>query len=1090
MKSSIHPLLDQWLKLFNHFPQNDPLVDLDNTFTVPFNEKLNWTNVELQKIINTANESLKSFGTNPLTIVQGRITQIAHQKTNIPFLLYETDFKIEKINHQVICSKREEKPIINPFLIQLLQKNYDLVLKEEDWFDSEKLFAQNIVVEEVDKQWIGNFHPNRYALRNELTQIIAAGQISCALQEQLDLHEKRQEELVYDAADLVLLDDDQISVIKQFEKRNLVVEGPPGTGKTQLLIYLIGKNLSAEHSTLVCSAKQTALNVLEKRLKALKLDSYIFKINDSNGLQPIYQSLAEQWQKIEQFKPSPITNEYRKQREDQLQFKLDIWNQPRLIGEGSWLAFKKLTEKYSIEEGKWISNTLTLQELQANEELLKQIYRNKWNYFIYGISNLLYHNSYEEIGNKLESITPFINNLPADSTATYLKDLEKKQITFQLFNSNFALENEVLLDPKSKKRCELIKRINRLEKSEKELICLQQETAQWKMQISTLELNYFITELNSKNWFKNLKLKYQWKKLSKSPYTLATELIKNELRLRKVRENHDKIILQLSKYNITNSKDAQLFSLQLNTYTEIQWEHYQTISKAEKNLFREWTQGNVQLIKKTLDFNWQSEIPIAIQLKNWLEVYQEMALKSKKILAAPSNLSKSLVHATTSNLYMANQLKTHWINFQAHYPELAELQTKGIEDAIHLILSESDREQTHVIDKIYLHTKKKFDHYHQILATANNQLSEENKILKQTLKRGKAILIREFNKQKQHLKLHSLLNSEAKLWIDLLQPVHFSNPIQLATHCSLQKEMYKIAIIDEASQILASHSAGILYRSQHVIIAGDEKQMQPKTFFQSNEDQESLMNRAKFVLPSLKLKHHYRSQHTDLIEFSNQHFYENELTIFPKQNAEKAIHHTYVNGRFIERKNEEEATAIVELIESTIEKSNSLGVVAFSQNQIDLIRKKINPTLLDRLIEREEAGTFFLLPLEKIQGDECEDLIIGTTYGPDEQGKIRQQFGLLSLDGGLNRLNVLATRASKTIHLITSLKSSDIQMTTNPNTSKFGLWINYITQKASAKGLSDKKDTICIPLHESLSLREILIQTTVYKKRGWKVKYA
>src|SRR3546814_12615157 len=77
----------------------------------------------------------------------------------------------------------------------------------------------------------------------------------------------------------------------------------------------------------------------------------------------------------------------------------------------------------------------------------------------------------------------------------------------------------------------------------------------------------------------------------------------------------------------------------------------------------------------------------------------------------------------------------------------------------------------------------------------------------------------------------------------------------------------------------------------------------------------------------------------------------------------------------------------------------------------------------DRLIVEEErvrkyveafAGTideFFIKNLENVQGDERDIILISTVYGPDKNGAVRQNFGLMNREVGWRRLNVLVTRA-------------------------------------------------------------------------------
>ena len=61
--------------------------------------------------------------------------------------------------------------------------------------------------------------------------------------------------------------------------------------------------------------------------------------------------------------------------------------------------------------------------------------------------------------------------------------------------------------------------------------------------------------------------------------------------------------------------------------------------------------------------------------------------------------------------------------------------------------------------------------------------------------------------------------------------------------------------------------------------------------------------------------------------------------------------------------------------------------------------------------------SFFVKNVENVQGDERDMIIFSSTFGRDEEGSFRRQFGLLSQTGGERRLNVAITRAREKIIL-------------------------------------------------------------------------
>jgi very-short-patch-repair endonuclease len=112
----------------------------------------------------------------------------------------------------------------------------------------------------------------------------------------------------------------------------------------------------------------------------------------------------------------------------------------------------------------------------------------------------------------------------------------------------------------------------------------------------------------------------------------------------------------------------------------------------------------------------------------------------------------------------------------------------------------------------------------------------------------------------------------------------------------------------------------------------------------------------------------------------------------------------------------------------------SLGIVTLNIKQRDLIDELLDSRL--RTLEQtdairdawtQEGQPLFVKNLENVQGDERDAIIISTTFGKmPRSGVIRQNFGPISRQGGWRRLNVLFTRARKSVSVYTSLRPEDI----------------------------------------------------------------
>ena len=133
--------------------------------------------------------------------------------------------------------------------------------------------------------------------------------------------------------------------------------------------------------------------------------------------------------------------------------------------------------------------------------------------------------------------------------------------------------------------------------------------------------------------------------------------------------------------------------------------------------------------------------------------------------------------------------------------------------------------------------------------------------------------------------------------------------------------------------------------------------------------------------------------------------------------------------------------------------NESLGIVTLNIKQRDLIAELLE----ERLRSVRGAGAYrdhwitegaplFIKNLENVQGDERDAIVISTTFGkPPGSSAVRQNFGPISRQGGWRRLNVLFTRAKRSITLYTSMRPEDIVIdgTTPDGTKALRNYLEY-----------------------------------------------
>lgn len=344
-------------------------------------------------------------------------------------------------------------------------------------------------------------------------------------------------------------------------------------------------------------------------------------------------------------------------------------------------------------------------------------------------------------------------------------------------------------------------------------------------------------------------------------------------------------------------------------------------------------------------------------------------------------------------------------------------------------------------------------HRERLLAATGSRLNSEGASVRQRLTtRGKNAL-----RLRQVLSLGRATEGGDPL-LDL-RPVWMASPETVA-QIFPREAVFDVVVFDEASQLRLEEALPVLTRARRVVVAGDPKQLPPTRFFESAvaqseteeieteaqlfEAQQSQTEDLLSAALSLDIEQsyldvHYRSRNSDLIEFSNEHFYSARLQAIPghpRNRVQSApLVFARVDGVYEKRTNQAEATKVAEIIRDLLKKENppSIGVGCFNIAQRDLISETLDGlaetdaafgTALAAARSRRNKGAFeglFVKNLENVQGDERDHIIISTTYGPDANGRFYRRFGPLAMPGGGRRLNVLVTRAREAVHLVTSI---------------------------------------------------------------------
>lgn len=897
------------------------------------------------------------------------------------------------------------------------------------------------------------------------------------------LSEPREEDLY----PVFPLDSSQEKVLVQVRKgKSLVVQGPPGTGKSQLIANLVSDFISRGKRVLVISQKRAALDVVFERLDQLGFGDFLALVHDFRGDRNLlFEKIKKQIVAIDTYQEeSRGMDSIQLEREisvlsrtiARLSSHFEDLRESLFDSEACGLPAKSLYLQARFERPVFKSKELIRLNWKAAKDF-EQHYRIYYGYQARfadrfwqkrnSFSNLK-PQDYSQITIALNSVEEFREKNFKDQafknwkkvleslldSAGLLDDLRKAYSSFE------ALENpvvglEILLDKKLLTELELVQDFLR-EWIDRESSFGYQISG--SLQDLERELEELIPE--SQSWFGQLKAK-----LNRSKFPLVFRILQeNQLPFHPgnltavLNEVQEKIRMQDRREVLSNSTffDFSEFPKQdiqrvqrLNTWFE-SWDFissYDLINnllKSDNQIFKEKFENLLALLEVFKSQcvrwkNWLSNDQILDLLESGLkEVVSEPEINWQTIFSELQSFDQLLdnwscrglakeLWSRGDGLGLGEQIDLFWNGWYLNWiselerrnPVLAEAGSLKMVQEMSLLSSSilKKRELSHHIS--LLRIKERFIQDLEYNRLGNRVTFRE--------------LLHQVSKKRQKWSVRKLVQ-ELEVEIFRTMPCWLCSPETVSAVFPMEQQ-FDLVIFDEASQCPVEKGIPAMLRGKQVVIAGDSNQLKPSDFYQirweSEEEgieleSESLLELTSNYFENASLKGHYRSADPGLIYFSNRQFYEGKLEALPDYPTVTVGLSPFswekVEGIWENQVNRMEADAVVKKVEAIFKDSpkTSIGVVTGNYFQMELIRD---------LLWKEGVQDAFIKVrnIENVQGDEFDQVILSLGYGPNREGKLVTNFGLLGKSGAANRLNVAVTRARKKMHVISSIEPEDFR---------------------------------------------------------------
>ena len=230
---------------------------------------------------------------------------------SLPLLIWDFEiYGFQNLSGSIsISRKSNQEIIINPSLLRLIKKEYNPLFKKVkigEHYDQSNL--KNVVKSLLNILGINNSSPefpnNSFHQFDENSPKFNNSHKARLINNGVfGLYANSKESLISDYTKLdqtnltchfdypkdknstlftgIALDHSQQRVIRSInQKKNIVINGPPGTGKSKTLTASITYLLSKGYSCLVVCEKKTAIDVLYENMKSLNLEEFCIRISE------------------------------------------------------------------------------------------------------------------------------------------------------------------------------------------------------------------------------------------------------------------------------------------------------------------------------------------------------------------------------------------------------------------------------------------------------------------------------------------------------------------------------------------------------------------------------------------------------------------------------------------------------------------------------------------------------------------------------------------------------------------------------------------------------------------------------------------
>lgn len=739
-------------------------------------------------------------------------------------------------------------------------------------------------------------------------------------------------------------DASQMSVIMDvLDGNSVVVEGPPGTGKSQTIANIIAECMGNGKTVLFVSEKMAALNIVKKRLDDADLSKYVLELHSDNAHRKNFLREIERSMTAEVMFEPPSEQECAKL--ERVRNELDDYANAisapagkrklspyQLIGmrEAAYANIKRrrrspvkvdVTDPAGIDDEEWDS-LITL--MRSAADILPQVApvkKNVWkNHKVCGFTPDREHSLLDGINSvnkKLDDVAAYAKEvckmigMSAPQTLREMTELSKICGNVRKFGG-MALKDIMEGDPEEYMRSTepMIEYITSMQTLRKDILNKYTEKV-FIIDVDDLVERY---ERSMKSLLRRNELK-DVKKILDS-YSRSGNIPEADIRI-----DLDKVAKYQTELEGVSSHDHKKLFGGL-------WKGAASDANELKRI-RDWTLTVKKNIKSgkfsdtTALFISRGTAGTPFELKaNELDEYVSDLMRSMNTITDiigdgdRQDLKIASVKKWLKDLEINIEYLRPWSNYcdllsKIRSTPISDMESRMCSGDIHphdladtFVLNYAGALLTEVIDerpalkKFSLETHEALLRDHDLLDRAvldSNKSRLASRLISVMEEKINShedemrILRGEFNRGHGQMSVRKIMGLAGKA-VQTIKPCFMMSPRSVAQFID-RNMRFDVVIFDEASQVQLAESVGSLMRANQAVIMGDSKQLPPTAFFEKKgdstndvaviTDMESLLNLCRASLPVRVLSWHYRSRHDSLMALSNRLFYDGRLMVCP-----------------------------------------------------------------------------------------------------------------------------------------------------------------------------------------------------------------